>query len=350
MIVIFVLFIVFKGLLLSMHSTVYARGRFCLLNGLKKLSTDSFQGINKAELVSRRTNFAKKVAKLAPYESCNSSNHLVIIPAGELQYQSLHVPCHPFRQDSYFRYLTGILEPGAVLALEVSATNISSAVDDSITFVERLFVEERNAHDNLWDGPTLGAAAAAQATGIRETLSLNLLPQYLSSTLSQFGSSDTNLIWFGPPFVIRNQMKMPVNRTIINLMSDKIDECIVDSRQLYDPTPILDELRLIKSPSEVALLRRSADITAISLMKTMAYAFAGIREAELAARLEFEVRMMSGKLGYPAVVAGGPRANIIHYLANAGVVKDGHLVLMDVGAEIEGYTADISRTWPVNGK
>ncbi|BHF65984.1 Xaa-Pro aminopeptidase 3 [Sparganum proliferum] len=304
--------------------------------------------ISKEEFASRRLQFVQKLGEYSTETPFTSTRHLVIIPAAEVQYMSLHVP-HTFHQDSYFRYLTGILEPGAVLTIEVSAINSKSDFNDNIAFLPRLFVEERNEHDRLWDGPTMGVDMASKLTGIQETHPLNHLSEYLSSTFSQLNTS-SDFIWFGLPFIVRRKDKAPVNRTLFNQTSELFSKCSLDPKQLQDPAPLLDELRLIKSPSEIALLRRAAEVTTTALKKTMRAAFPGIAEAELCTRFEHESRMMGSRLGYPAVVAGGPRANIIHYLQNDCIVEDNQLVLMDVGSEVEGYTADITRTWPVNGR
>lgn len=292
--------------------------------------------------------FVQKLGEYSTGTPFTSARHLVIIPAAEVQFMSLHVP-YAFRQDSYFRYLTGILEPGAVLTIEVSAINSKLDFNDNIAFLPRLFVEERNEHDCLWDGPTMGVEMASQLTGIQETQPLTHLSEYLSSAFSQL-NAPSDFIWFGLPFVVRRKDKAPLNRTIFNQTSELFSKCSLDPKQLQDPAPLLDELRLIKSSNEIALMRRAVEVTSTALKKTMRAASPGVAEAELSSRFEHESRMMGSRLGYTAVVAGGPRANIIHYLQNDHIVDDNQLVLMDVGSEFEGYTADITRTWPVNGR
>ncbi|VDL90115.1 unnamed protein product [Schistocephalus solidus] len=306
------------------------------------------ESISKEEFASRRLQFVQKLGEYSTGTPFTSARHLVIIPAAEVQFMSLHVP-YAFRQDSYFRYLTGILEPGAVLTIEVSAINSKLDFNDNIAFLPRLFVEERNEHDCLWDGPTMGVEMASQLTGIQETQPLTHLSEYLSSAFSQL-NAPSDFIWFGLPFVVRRKDKAPLNRTIFNQTSELFSKCSLDPKQLQDPAPLLDELRLIKSSNEIALMRRAVEVTSTALKKTMRAASPGVAEAELSSRFEHESRMMGSRLGYPAVVAGGPRANIIHYLQNDHIVDDNQLVLMDVGSEFEGYTADITRTWPVNGK
>lgn len=321
-----------------------------LRRSLRYFSSSGVVGsISTQEYVTRRGRLAEKIAQFRPDESNTSSRHLVIIPAAETQYKTLHVPFE-FRQDSYFRYLTGINEPGAVLVLELSSIKPSSSMfSDNVAFVPRLFVEHRDENTCRWDGPTLGVSGASDLSGIPETMPLSCLNAYLQSSMSQL-SAPSDFVWFGSPFSVLKQEKTCFNRNIYSSVSQLFAKSQLNQSQLQNPNPLVDELRLIKSTSEIDLMRSAVQVTSRALKNTMASAFAGIREAELAARFEFESRRMGSTLGYPAVVAGGPRANIIHYLSVDKTVEDGQLVLMDVGSEVDGYTADITRTWPINGR
>ena len=299
--------------------------------------------IPKLEYETRRSKLAEKITQSCFFDQVSSSHHLVIVPAAEVQYCSPHVPTQ-FRQDSYFRYITGITEPNAVFVLEVESKSPGNLVS-----TPRLFVEVRDSRNELWDGPTLGVDGATRFTGISSTMPLNLFPDYLQVALSDLCTSG-GILWFSTPFVIKSKERAPFNRSIYSIVLDKFNEVQSTRTSLRNPNPIIDELRLIKSQSELLLMKRAVEVTSKALKRTLATAYPGIREAELAARFEFESTLMGSTLGYPAVVAGGDRANIIHYLKNSECVEDGQLVLMDVGCEVEGYTADISRTWPINGK
>ncbi|VDN95880.1 unnamed protein product [Rodentolepis nana] len=297
--------------------------------------------ISKSEYVLRRSKLVEKIAQISPTNQ-SSVHHLVIIPSAEVKYSSLHVP-YSFRQDSYFRYLTGITEPNAVLSLEIECKS-----GDNFSFLPRLFVEERTAYDTLWDGPSLGISEATKLTGIKQTLPTKYLSSYFKKALSDLSNTD-GLLWFSSPFIVKSGERAPVNRPIFSLVSEHFTDNKLTKSQLKNPNPLIDELRVIKSEAELKIMRKAVENTAIALKKTMASAYPGMREAELSARFQFESSLLGSGLGYPAVVAGGNRANIIHYLRNSERVEDGDLVLMDVGCDVEGYTADISRTWPVNG-
>lgn len=115
--------------------------------------------------------------------------------------------------------------------------------------------------------------------------------------------------------------------------------------------PLTHSLRAVKSPAEVALMKEAGCITAQAFRKTMAMCYGDIDEALLYAKFDFECRAHGANfLAYPPVVAGGNRANTLHYINNNQLIKDGEMVLLDGGCEYFGYVSDITRTWPVNGK
>ncbi|KAL1432902.1 hypothetical protein MTO96_001897 [Rhipicephalus appendiculatus] len=110
-------------------------------------------------------------------------------------------------------------------------------------------------------------------------------------------------------------------------------------------------MRLIKSEAEQQLMKQTCQVACEAMTEVMRASHAGVTEAQLHSKMEFECRIRGAqRLAYPPVVAGGTRANIIHYVANDQRVLDGELVLMDGGCELHGYTSDLTRTWPVNGQ
>lgn len=312
----------------------------CIMQSfLRRFSSPA--SIKKSEYAARRSKLVEKIAQVSSFIQ-PSLRHLVIIPSAEVKYSSLHVP-YSFRQDSYFSYLTGIIEPSAVLALEIDCKSV-----DCAAFTPRLFVEERSSHDRLWDGPSLGVAAANKYTGIKQTLPIHYFSQYLKMEMSNLSAAG-GFLWFNPPFMVKSREKAPINHTILSIVSENFTESSLETSRLRDPNPLIDELRVIKSESELQLMKHAVRNTSIALQRTMASAYPGMRESELATRFQLESAILGSDLGYPAVVAGGNRANIIHYLKNSEYVNDGELVLMDVGCDVGGYTADVSRTWPING-
>lgn len=122
-------------------------------------------------------------------------------------------------------------------------------------------------------------------------------------------------------------------------------------RALCDPSPLLGELRLRKDAHEVALLRRAAAISGRAHLAAMRAGRAGVTEATLEGVVESTFRALGADApGYPTIVASGANATILHYARNADTLRDGALCLLDAGCEVEGYTSDITRTWPVSGR
>jgi Xaa-Pro aminopeptidase len=121
--------------------------------------------------------------------------------------------------------------------------------------------------------------------------------------------------------------------------------------RLEDPGPLLHAMRLFRSPGELAAQRRACQISAESHVEAMRYARPGLYEYQVQAALEFVCRVQgSPRDGYPSIVASGPNACILHYQENRRRMEDGDLLLIDAGCEYGYHTADITRTFPVNGR
>ena len=113
---------------------------------------------------------------------------------------------------------------------------------------------------------------------------------------------------------------------------------------------LLDELRLFKSPAELRLMQRAADISVMAHEAAMSTASPGVREYELQAEIERVFRMHDAVPAYGSIVGAGDNACVLHYVANGAQARDGDLVLVDAGAEYRNYASDITRTFPVNGR
>jgi len=118
-----------------------------------------------------------------------------------------------------------------------------------------------------------------------------------------------------------------------------------------DPARVLHELRLIKSDAEIAVLQRAADLTADAHIAAMGITKPGVFEYELESTIDHTFRLGGGTgPGYTSIVGGGANATILHYIENSSELKDGDMVCVDAGCEYGMYTADVTRTWPVNGR
>lgn len=239
---------------------------------------------------------------------------------------------YPYRFDSYFYYLTGFQEPEAVLIL-TAGQNPKSI----------LFCREKDFEREIWDGFRYGPDSARAEFEFDEAYPISrldeLAPQLLANQDRLFYSLGYNPGWDARVTGWINHLKSQV-RSGVHAPS-----------QVVDLNSYIDRLRLIKSEHEIDTMRRAANISAGAHKRAMQKAAHGMMEYELEAELLHEFyRHGSRSPAYTSIVAGGPNACVLHYIENNAQLKDGELVLIDAGCELEGYASDITRTFPVNGK
>lgn len=263
----------------------------------------------------------------------DAETHIVIIPSATKLYMTENIP-YPFRQNSDFRYLCGALEPDCVLVLRT--TNIGSLKGHS----SALFLPDQDEMSILWDGPKMSPDTAVSTLEINEAYKSGHLTEYLAAVT---GGCRSASIWFDSSSCVQN--------SVVNSVREVTATSSTRALNIRSPKSLIQELRLIKSPAEATLIARSCEIASDGFLRTMQDSYPGVSESYLWAKVEFECRANHAeRLAYPPVVAGGNRANIIHYIDNNQVIEDGQMVLMDAGCEFEGYVSDVTRTWPVNGK
>jgi Xaa-Pro aminopeptidase len=244
---------------------------------------------------------------------------------------------YPYRFDSYFYYLTGFKEPESVLVLLAGDVKKGQA-PKSI-----LFCRDKDIEREIWDGFRFGPAAAVSEFGFDEAYSIaqldEMLPKLLANQTKLFYSLGADAAWDARVTNALNQVKAQV-RTGVSAPDD-----IADVRKL------LDEMRLLKSPSEQAMMRRSATIAAGAHKRAMQKVRAGKMEYEIEAEFLHEFYRFGAQApAYTSIVASGANACTLHYNANNARLNDGDLLLIDAGCELDGYASDITRTFPVNGK
>ncbi len=239
---------------------------------------------------------------------------------------------YPYRFDSYFYYLTGFPEPDAVLVV------VAGRQARSI-----LFCRERDPEREIWDGFRYGPEAARATFGLDEAHPIDELDKLVPDLLADCGVVHAPLS-FEPVWDARIAGWM-------NRVRARARNGVVAPSELRDIYATLDEMRLIKGPDEIALMRRAAEITAGAHRRAMRATRPGRVEHEIEAELlhEFRVHGAQGP-AYPPIVAGGERACVLHYVQNNGLLRDRELLLIDAGCELDGYAADLTRTFPVNGK
>ena len=237
-----------------------------------------------------------------------------------------------FRFDSYFYYLTGFTEPESVLILIAGEEN--GAI---------LFCRERNLEREQWDGYRIGPEAARDKFGVDETHPISALDEQLPKLIANqptfFYAPGADNAWDLRVMGWLNQVRA-LARTGV---TTPLDIC--------DIRGALDEMRLIKDTHEQATMQRAADISAGAHVRAMQAARPDGWEYEIEADLLHEFRRHGAQFpAYWPIVASGPNACILHYRENNRRMAKGDLLLIDAGCELDGYAADITRTFPVSGK
>lgn len=252
---------------------------------------------------------------------------LAILHAAPLQFKSGAV-FHLYRQDSNFLYLTGWNEDDSIAIIEKTGPNLGD-------YSFRLFVKPKNPAEEQWSGYRNGVQAAEDVFNADEAYDIakadTLLPEILKSAKLVY----TDINGVRP------------NRGITNTLSRIFTKAPTPAKTpLF---PVMNKLRAIKSPAEIANMRRAGQISGRAITDAMCRTWT--QEKNLHAFLDYQFTM-NGCDGpaYIPVVAGGERANCIHYTVNNNTFRDGEFILVDAGGEYGTYVTDISRTWPVNGK
>jgi Xaa-Pro aminopeptidase len=256
---------------------------------------------------------------------------ILVLPAAPERIRSRDTH-YPYRQDSDLWYLTGFPEPEAVLVLVPGRTHGESL----------LFCRERDPEREGWDGPRAGQEGAVERHGMDDAYPIDDLDEILPGLLEgrtrvyyHFGrDTDFDLKLIGWLNRVRARVRMGAQ----------------PPHEFLELGHLLDEMRLFKSAEELKLMQRAAAISVRAHEAVMRAARPGMREYEMQAELERVFRASDAEPAYGSIVGAGANACVLHYRANNGRAKDGDLVLVDAGAEYRGYAADITRTFPVNGR
>lgn len=237
-----------------------------------------------------------------------------------------------FRQASDFYYLTGFNEPNAMLLIVAGNEGESY-----------LFNNVRDPAAEQWAGKRLGQEGACQILGMQDSFPIATLDEKLPDLLS-----DKSTIYYA----LGSQSTL--NNIILNALDKlkgQVRKGIKVPGTLCDIYPLLSEMRLFKSPAEIALMRRAADISVMAHKRAMRACRELLNEHQLEAELLYEfARNGCRSVAYDPIVGGGANACILHYTDNNQPLVQGELVLIDAAGEFENYAADITRTFPVNGR
>lgn len=256
---------------------------------------------------------------------------IAIIPAARQLLRNADTE-YEFRQNSDFFYLTGFPEPDAVLVLVPQAERHKSI----------LFVRPRDRDAEIWTGRRIGVEGAVQAYAADQAYVIDELPTRLPALL--VGS--TNAYYdFGNDDALDRIVLASVREA-----RTRVRRGGRAPNQFTAPSTILHEMRLFKSANELATMRRAAAITAAGFDAGMRATRSGLTEYELESIIENVYKHRGAQdVAYPTIVAGGVNATVLHYNTNREALRDGDLVLVDSGSEVDNYASDVTRTWPVNG-
>ncbi|MGY0659914.1 aminopeptidase P N-terminal domain-containing protein [Bordetella bronchiseptica] len=239
---------------------------------------------------------------------------------------------YPYRHDSDFFYLTGFTEPEAWLVL------VAGATDRAL-----LFCRDKHPEHEIWEGFRFGPEAAAARFGFDDAHGIGTLDELVPALLL-----DQPALW--TPVAASAALDERVRGWLAAARAQGRSGRLAPA-VLRDPAPVLAGMRLVKDAAEIAAMRRAAKISAAAHQRAMRAARPGMREYELEAELLYEFRRQGAQsVAYNSIVAAGANACVLHYPAGDAELRDGDLVLIDAGCEYDSYAADITRTFPVNGR
>ncbi|KAI8918042.1 peptidase M24, structural domain-containing protein [Entophlyctis helioformis] len=266
-------------------------------------------GIRASEYAARRQRLADKIGIDA----------VAVVPGYGLRYATNGI-FYPFHQSTNMLYLTGFNEPDCGCTIE-------SGRKPGQRHKYTLYVQPTDRRTQIWDGPRSGLEGATSHFGAGESVHVDQFERHLKLLNAL---PDLSAIYSDLPLT-RGAETGLLNGTHIRPEGGSATHPLAK---------VIDQLRLYKSPAEIALMREAGRVSGKAFVEAMRKTRGG-----------YEVRMRGASgLAYVPVVAGGRNALIMHYVQNQQVLKDGDLLLVDAGAEYGGYASDISRTWPVSGK
>ncbi len=240
----------------------------------------------------------------------------------------------PFQQHRDIYYLSGVDQEESVLVLFPDCPNKNHR--------ELLFLKETNDHIAVWEGEKLTKVRAFEVSGIKTVYWLKDLNKVIAELMAQ---SDTVHINTNEHYRASTETETREDRFIKWLLKK------YPAHKVEKSNPILQRLRSIKDPIELDLLQKACNITEKGMRRVLKFVKPGVSEYEIEAEFIHEfLRNRSKGFAYTPIIASGNNANVLHYIENNQLCKDGDLILLDVGAEYANYSSDMTRTIPVNGR
>jgi Xaa-Pro aminopeptidase len=238
-----------------------------------------------------------------------------------------------YRPNSDLWYLTGFEEPEAAALLRPG--------HPEHPFV--LFLRERDPKVEIWDGPRVGVEQARERVGADAAFPIERLADELPTLLAG-----------RDPLHYSLGLDEAVDREVIRAYRKAQRTARGRTKaplSIVEPREAIHEMRLVKCPEEIDAIRRACRVSAEAHIHAMRNTRPGMSEYELQAEIEYVFKKGGAHSpGYPSIVGSGTNACVLHYIDNRKTMEDGELVLVDAGAEVDFYTGDVTRTWPVSGR
>lgn len=272
--------------------------------------------------VARRTQLLKQL----------KPNSVAIIASAPVSIRNRDVE-HPYRQDSYFYYLTGFEEPNALLVL-IKNQNLEQCL---------IFCQKKDKEKEIWDGYRLGVKKAPKTLGLDKAHAIDdadkLLPELLASRQAVY-----RLMQAQP------QLSQPLDKWL-KAVAARQREGLSVPVQFNALEPILDEMRLIKDEHEIKLIKQACKISEAAHKNAMQKVKPNMYEYQLEAILQHGfLDSGSRREAYSSIVGSGDNACVLHYIKNDAQINKDDLILIDAGCEFGYYASDITRTFPASGK
>ena len=260
---------------------------------------------------------------------------MVCIFSGKAPMKSLD-QAYPFCVDRNFYYLTGIERENMILVMRKTPTG---------DYTEALYIEPYDELLAKWVGARMSAKEATEISGIRAIKDIGNFENDLNGIVSSCRGMGKLSVYLDLWRHRADQPDTPAH-TLAKKLQEKYPAVAIE-----DIKGDMAAMRAYKSESEIEIMRKAQETTRVAIEAMMKHAYPGINEAELEGVFDFELMKQGVRQhAFNSIIAGGGRATTLHYEDNNCVVEDGQLVLIDLGSTAGNYCADISRTFPVNGK
>lgn len=250
-----------------------------------------------------------------------------------------------YRQADNFFYLTGFTEPNAVLMLIPKGLSVKINDSTTRTVNEILFVQNRNPLAESWTGRRYGIEGAIKLLGMQASL-----------TNDKFKETFQRMLFSRIKYLYAQPITSDVSGELLELLQpiqSFVDNVKVRNSkiEMRDPNAIVHTMRVVKSPEEIAMLRKASEISVVAHNQAMMSVEPGMYEYELQGLYQYVFQRLGAEYtGYPCINGAGENSVILHYNTNRKKISAGDLVLSDCAAEYRGYSSDVTRTYPANGK